>query len=199
MKHVMSQFQWYFFRLLAMNPREVHYRIQQLLKIQIEKRFDFPKVANDYFDITKAWDDFHSERAFSFFFSSAEQGDLRKLYKKNFPSGSSLTTSIADKLLNHEIVLFDTELKFCFPVQWHKDLLSNRLWPKKQFWGDIDIRDGRTVGGVKWVWEFNRHHHIVTLAKLEMKNMPMLPVLIWKVGLIKTREGRASIGQVRLS
>ncbi|MEW5989233.1 MAG: alginate lyase family protein, partial [Chloroflexota bacterium] len=50
------------------------------------------------------------------------------------------------------------------PPDWHTDPLTGRPWPRR-FYTDVDIRDGRTIGGVKWVWELNRHHHLVSLAK----------------------------------
>ncbi len=50
------------------------------------------------------------------------------------------------------------------PIDWHKDHASGRQAPLI-FSGSIDYRDFDQVGDCKYVWEPNRHHHLVVLAR----------------------------------
>lgn len=77
---------------------------------------------------------------------------------------ADVTLAVAEKLLAHQIELFGRPFDLGQHIDWHTDPLTRRRWPA-QFYAAIDTRDGQTVGGVKWVWELNRHQHLVTLAK----------------------------------
>ena len=48
-------------------------------------------------------------------------------------------------------------------IDWHLDSKTKERWPLK-FWADIDIRDGFTIGGVKFVWEINRFYFMPILG-----------------------------------
>ncbi len=49
-------------------------------------------------------------------------------------------------------------------VGWNGDAQSGKQAPLA-FAGAIDYRDAAQVGDIKYVWEHNRHHHLVTLAQ----------------------------------
>ncbi len=72
----------------------------------------------------------------------------------------------ADKIRAGEVALFGRtfNLNFSDSQVWMRDPVTENLWPRKH-WAAVDHRDGRTVGGCKWVWELNRHAHLITLAK----------------------------------
>lgn len=50
------------------------------------------------------------------------------------------------------------------PPEWNRDPLTRRLAPWRAS-SAIDYRDERSVGNIKYLWEPNRHLHLVTLAQ----------------------------------
>lgn len=50
------------------------------------------------------------------------------------------------------------------PIDWNRDPKSGRAAPRR-FAPAIDYRDFRATGDCKFVWEPNRHHHLVVLAR----------------------------------
>lgn len=71
----------------------------------------------------------------------------------------------ADNMLQHEFTFFDLKSKYLGdPIDWHKDHSSGKctsLSPSPL----INYRKFQKVGDCKLVWEPNRHHHLVTLAR----------------------------------
>ncbi len=49
------------------------------------------------------------------------------------------------------------------PIDWHRDYSSDNRGPQK-YSGMIDHRDVTAVGDIKYIWELNRLHHLVSLA-----------------------------------
>lgn len=47
---------------------------------------------------------------------------------------------------------------------WLRDPVSGGRWPLT-FWADVDFRETGGFGDPRYVWEVNRHHHLVTLAR----------------------------------
>lgn len=82
------------------------------------------------------------------------------------PAVIDRTLEQAGRLCRGETRLFGHtfQLDFADAQVWMRDPLTEKVWPR-QYWSLIDFRDGRTVGGAKWVWELNRHAHLITLAK----------------------------------
>lgn len=71
----------------------------------------------------------------------------------------------AEKLLHHRLSFFS--LDNCHvgdPIDWNRDHESGKAAPR-EFAGSIDYRDYRVTGDAKMVWELNRHHHLVVLAR----------------------------------
>ncbi|HSD74578.1 MAG TPA: alginate lyase family protein [Steroidobacteraceae bacterium] len=50
------------------------------------------------------------------------------------------------------------------PPEWNRDPLTGRLAPLRHAHA-LDHRDARRVGNIKYLWEPNRHLHLVTLAQ----------------------------------
>jgi Heparinase II/III-like protein/Heparinase II/III N-terminus len=50
------------------------------------------------------------------------------------------------------------------PPQWNRDPLTHRVSATRRS-AAIDYRDERVVGDIKYLWEANRHLHLVTLAQ----------------------------------
>jgi uncharacterized heparinase superfamily protein len=71
----------------------------------------------------------------------------------------------ADPILENRLSYFDLVDRFHGdPVDWHRDFAAGRSAPRKLS-GLIDYRDFTTVGDCKLVWEPNRHHQLVVLAR----------------------------------
>jgi len=47
---------------------------------------------------------------------------------------------------------------------WLRDPVSGNSWPLR-YWAELDFRDRGELGDPRYVWEVNRHHHLVTLAR----------------------------------
>ncbi len=73
--------------------------------------------------------------------------------------------SRADKIVGHQLSYFDLQDVFIGdPIKWQVDHSSGKTSALKliQF---VDYRDFNRVGDCKLVWEPNRHHHLVVLAR----------------------------------
>ncbi len=71
----------------------------------------------------------------------------------------------ADNIVQHRISFFDLENHFFGdPIDWNRDHKSEIPAPLT-FSPWIDYRDFRITGDCKFVWELNRHHHLVVLAR----------------------------------
>ncbi|MBN1345164.1 MAG: alginate lyase family protein [Phycisphaerae bacterium] len=71
----------------------------------------------------------------------------------------------ANRIAEGRLSFFDLqEQDIGTPVDWHRDHKAGKSAPLI-FSGSIDYRDHRQVGDCKFVWEPNRHHHLVVLAR----------------------------------
>lgn len=71
----------------------------------------------------------------------------------------------ADLLMDDKLSFFDLEEQFLGdPIDWHRDHASGKRGPIKPS-VLTDYRDFETFGDCKLVWEPNRHHQLVVLAR----------------------------------
>ncbi len=71
----------------------------------------------------------------------------------------------ADRVLSGRYSFFDlADCQLGDPPQWNRDPLTQRLAATRRA-SAIDYRDERVVGNIKYLWEANRHLHLVTLAQ----------------------------------
>lgn len=157
---------WYFHRLTSMSPLELAYRLQQKAH-QIFDRWQLDSAnreTNYSLNVSSIWPRFFNETWGQFFFSWRDRDVFLDVYKRHFPTAEAYTLQMADQLCEHCISIFGQSFDLGWEIVWQRDPLTGRDWPNT-FYGDVNIRDGQTIGGVKWVWELNRHHHLVTLGK----------------------------------
>lgn len=69
----------------------------------------------------------------------------------------------SEELLLHRFKIFGVEADFGSPIDFHLDPITGKTWPIR-FWADINYRDGRAIGGIKFAWELNRLNHWPKLA-----------------------------------
>jgi hypothetical protein len=161
-----SKLSWYIDRLKAMSLAEIGYRLQQSVLIE-QERFAGKNSSNDLNRSTiesNNFSKFRCEQEGKFFFSWREKEKAQEFYSHNFLEETESLKVSANEILEHRLTLFRKKFELGMDINWWRDPLTRRVWPGR-FWSEIDIRDGRTIGGVKWVWELNRHHHLVTLGK----------------------------------
>lgn len=71
----------------------------------------------------------------------------------------------AERILAGRYSFFDLEdCELGDPPQWNRDPLTHRVAATRRA-SSIDYRDEREVGNIKYLWEPNRHLHLVTLAQ----------------------------------
>lgn len=137
---------WYRARLSRMPLREVAYRGRQLLRKKYDKRFAVPFVKESTGGINilvpSLSRDELAERAASF---------------RNEIIGSAYAAAA------HRFRVFGELHNTGTIINWHLDPKTGREWPLR-YWGDIDYRDGESIGGIKFAWELNRLHHLSHLA-----------------------------------
>jgi hypothetical protein len=74
-------------------------------------------------------------------------------------------TSAADKVLSGVFDVFALEnAALGFPPKWNTDPKTGTTAPLN-FGKNLDYRDPRNVGDIKYLWEINRHLELVTLAQ----------------------------------
>jgi hypothetical protein len=75
------------------------------------------------------------------------------------------TIATAEAILSGTIPAFGwTTFEVGASPDWHADPVSGRRWPLV-YWADLDFRGAVGLGEPRAVWELNRHHHLVTLAR----------------------------------
>lgn len=163
---MLSKALWYARRLQAMSLPEVWYRLRQRAIIEQErlKKPGHGKFLKEGKNTLDAWADFQAERDVHFFFSWDDRVTIKHLYEERFPSNLLAMLNTAPLLLQHNICIFGHHFALGPQIAWQRDPLTGRDWPAV-YWADIDIRNGQIIGGVKWVWELNRHYHLVSLGK----------------------------------
>lgn len=152
---------WHIDRFKSMNVPEIMYRINQRF-IEILERFKYKRIKTKLGDtksIKETW-----VNTLIPFFRFKSRGELKKQYKNIFPKRYRIVCKRCLYLIEQDIKIFGENTTLDKKINWLKDPFTGNVWPNT-FYADINIRDNETIGGVKWVWELNRHHHLVTLGK----------------------------------
>lgn len=160
----MQPLHWYVRRLQSMSATELLWRVRSTVRDVCDRpRFALglypshpPMLVPSRADSTKVdvhiggWGDVPIQ-------SSALGSDLESW---NIPLRKR-----ADKILNHTLSFFS--LPDCHvgeTIDWNRDHECGKKAPLG-FASSIDYRDYRVTGDAKIVWEPNRHHHLVVLAR----------------------------------
>jgi hypothetical protein len=72
--------------------------------------------------------------------------------------------SLADRILQHRFPIFATEIDAGPDIEWRRDYVSNKTTGLAYF-RLIPYLDFERAGDHKWIWELNRHQHLVVLAQ----------------------------------
>jgi hypothetical protein len=123
-----------------------------------------------------------------FFFCGSEISERARLLRKHLPGEADAILREADEICGHRFRLLGYEnLEFTLAcssatgnskdtdskdidskeIDWHLDPVHGKRAPLDP-WFKIPFLDFAVVGDHKVIWELNRHHHLVTLAKAQL-------------------------------
>ncbi|MEA2060324.1 MAG: hypothetical protein U9P10_07435, partial [Thermodesulfobacteriota bacterium] len=142
---MLTKIPWLLTRLFKMPLPEIPYRINQKFRKRSDKRvFNHSgfKAKTDYTPFIRS----------VFRITDCCQADE---FENVFPEQKDDILTKADQYLENRFDLFGIKTGFGREIDWHLAPETGRRWPLK-FCDDIDHRDGKTIGVVKFVWEINR-------------------------------------------
>ena len=134
---------WYVKRLAAMNAVEILYRVRRAGQARLERHgFGLARPTTPTDATGNAW---------------------VKDIPVNFDARPYVAA--ADAILAGRFNLFAMRpAELGFPPRWNRDPRTGTVAPLV-FGKTLDYRDERLVGDIKYLWEFNRHLELVTLAQ----------------------------------
>lgn len=144
---------WYLNRLSKMTVSEVLYRAQQNLLEKADK-YRTHKLSSAYQPTSRM------NLASIYILSENVNPEKIALWQAKLDAP---LIDLAEAALCNRFDIFGKVYDFENKIDWHYDPKTGNKWPHK-FWGDIDIRDGFTVGGAKFVWETNRVYCLSVLG-----------------------------------
>lgn len=156
----MQPLSWYLRRLAAMSPDEAASRAAEVVR-----------DAADALRVSAGWTPRPPAELLKAGDPRFRVSDLSVGEWCSAPAGSA-EAAWRDRLLKtaadieaHRLTFFDLERHDLGPViDWNRDCRSGRRTPLR-FGRWIDYRDFSLAGDCKLVWEPNRHHHLVVLAR----------------------------------
>ena len=160
----MSKLNWYINRLKSMSVKEIVWRVASLIRDVLDRyRILFGIFPGD--NIVKSISSLHQfQPGFK-----AVKTQISDWSGNVAPEGTdqwrTALVQRAEKLCKHQLSYFDlVDVDHGTPIDWLKDHSSGTSSPLT-YAQSIDYRDFHAVGDCKLVWEPNRHHHLVVLAR----------------------------------
>ncbi|MCU7828796.1 MAG: heparinase II/III family protein [Candidatus Thiodiazotropha sp. (ex Myrtea sp. 'scaly one' KF741663)] len=158
----MQSIGWYVMRLQAMSLGEVAWRVKSLLRDQLDRvRVPLNLLPHAGGAVAGPIAELPGFRV-SDIRLAAWAGD-------NTPTDVAewrdALVSSADRIVTGHLTFFDLKDKFLGePINWNYDHGAGKETPRLPIQG-VDYRDFKQSGDCKLVWEPNRHHHLVVLAR----------------------------------
>lgn len=150
----LNKLSWYYNRVSLMSPVEITYRIKNKYKTAKERIFLKRKKRIN----------FHIKDFNNFLFQSSDLEYIKRYYSNNLEN-KRLLFDKADKILNHKFSFFDLENEFLGQkINWHKDYKS-KISCAPIFYADIDYKDYKKNGDIKYIWEINRFRQLYALSQ----------------------------------
>ncbi|MFT6984888.1 MAG: hypothetical protein ACJAT7_000689 [Psychromonas sp.] len=152
----MQSLSWYVKRIKTMSIQEITWRVTSLSAALLEDiRVKMNIVATPTFQAG-----YQEQAPFSPPFR-VFVGDIEKFNGQWRPA----LLSKADKILQHKLSYFDLhDLDLETPINWHKDHATGQQTSLASIMS-VNYRDIKKNGDCKLVWEPNRHHQFVVLAR----------------------------------
>lgn len=156
----MKRLPWYIRRVGMMDLAEIGYRTRTLL-LDLVVSVAPPRRPSD-FACRDPWGpaaDPGTERP-RFYFGRDRLG----LARSRMPEECSRIVQAAEEICRHRFSVFDLERVCLGPrIDWHYNVKDKKRIPKRPAFL-LDYRNTALAGDIKYVWEINRHQHLVPLA-----------------------------------
>ncbi len=157
----MQSLGWYIRRLAAMSPAEVGWRVHSQLRDLADRLLVARRQRSGAFQ----GDEGVLRAAPPFRVTPVAVGEWAEGGGPLGRAGLARLRERADAIADHRLSYFDLHaVDHGHPIDWHRDHKSGVAAPRR-FSGSIDYRDHRVTGDCKFVWEPNRHQHLVVLAR----------------------------------
>ena len=152
---------WYLRRLRAMSPDELAWRLRSAARGSTDRL----RVALGFVPAAPAGPLYPPEQTTSRWCPVAPGEWVSVPPDDPVAAWRDRLTARADAIRAHRFSFFDLdEVQVGNPVDWNRDHAAGIAAPMT-FAAGIDYRDHRVTGDAKVVWELNRHHHFVVLAR----------------------------------
>ncbi len=160
----MQKINWYIRRLCSMSPREVAWRCRCKLQDAAD-RLLVPGQAGPP-PVHRIVDDRRTDRITEPDVLGRHLGsELSCAESDGMGRWKSALLTQADLAVDHRLRLFDIEgHSLGDPIDWNHEPKAGKRTPERVS-SSIDYRDYDEVGDCKFVWEPNRHHHLVVLGR----------------------------------
>ncbi|MBC8473737.1 MAG: alginate lyase family protein, partial [Candidatus Omnitrophica bacterium] len=133
----MKKFIWYIRSLSCMSVQEVAYRACKLVQLNIYM------FINRKVELEKVLN--NDKNGARFYFDANRSLEIGLEFSKLFPDRIGDIIADSENICNHKFKIFDSEWNLGEEIDWHR----NRH----------NLKDAR------FIWELNRHQHLVTLGK----------------------------------
>jgi hypothetical protein len=151
----MQNLNWYYNRLKAMSPSEVIWRMQSCLRDNTDRLLVKRRQQSRTLSALLNGDGESTEPGFC----------VTDINKKTETGGNKSILARAEMIAENRLSFFDLKDKFLGdPIIWNRDHKIGKDTPTT-FSSSIDYRDIKETGDCKYVWEPNRHHQLVVLAR----------------------------------
>src|SRR3989344_3282736 len=162
---MLNKLRFYYSRAAAMSFRETAYRarwkIRQMTLDKWRAEINYPALNKKRLDKRYLRASFRQGKKGNFFFEHLPREEVIVKYRKYFSVKEAKDN--ADKILRHEIPVFEVKENLGKEIDWNKCYKTGKRWPQK-YVGKLHHEDSR-YGFVRYVWELNRQSHLAVLAK----------------------------------
>jgi len=159
---VVQSLSWYRNRLLSMPPGEIAWRVSNLVRDKVDRvllgRRQKSLATFNRGDSAPASRERQTAGASPLIPNATPDSEFVSAWRDR-------AVADAEEILRRNIRLLGADrTDVGNPIRWNHEHNKNAPTPTG-FAGDIDYRDYDETGDCKWVWELNRHHHLVTLGR----------------------------------
>lgn len=153
---------WYARRLLSMSPDEIAWRVRASVRDAIDR----PRLALGLHPRpARAALEGPGSFAPGFRVCDVPVGEWARSAAADERQWCRQLAERAEPLAKHRLTFFDlVDADLGDPIDWNRDHAAGVAAPMR-YAPLIDYRDVRVTGDCKLVWEPNRHHHLVVLAR----------------------------------
>ncbi len=157
----MQTLNWYYHRLKAMSANEIVWRMRSSIRDSADRfligRRQRPRKPSEFLNTD------HSGKREGFHVCNISAGNKTENDAQKQKYNSLIAR--AKKIAEHRLSFFDLQdIHLGEPIVWNRDHKRGQDTPMV-FSPALDYRDVNEAGDCKFVWEPNRHHHLVVLGR----------------------------------